>query len=280
MKRTLYAMETGNSQQATQVEARKQFMPLDGYFASIGLVDFPKLEIDYTGTNIRTVCTENGEVQRIYSIYSRGGYLCVKINNLHHYVHRLVFFAFNPHLLHRDEVDHINCNRFDNRLENLRRLTRAENQRNRPVDEAKCDAGYTNIPSLTHIGEKEKGTCGFRIRTRYSRKFYYFDVESKEQTRVEAIAFIRQKKGKTCESDEDAKSYISERVDEGLFAASCDVSCTFPCRDACQRAFINALTKMISEREGEKGYERLVEYLKKRRNTEMLLLITSLEEQA
>ena len=46
------------------------------------------------------------------------------------YKHRLVAIAFIPNPEDKPEVDHINHNRGDNRLENLRWVTRKENMNN------------------------------------------------------------------------------------------------------------------------------------------------------
>ena len=60
------------------------------------------------------------------------GYLCVGINNRIYYLHRLVWMYVNgefpPH-----EIDHINGIRDDNRIDNLRAVTRLENQRNQKL---------------------------------------------------------------------------------------------------------------------------------------------------
>lgn len=56
------------------------------------------------------------------------GYVCVRVNGVLQSLHRLIATAFNiPRLRGQDVVDHINENRSDNRLENLRWVTAQEN---------------------------------------------------------------------------------------------------------------------------------------------------------
>lgn len=65
--------------------------------------------------------------------FSKGGYLRIKVNfgdrNKKFMVHRLVAMAFieneNPEIL--TQVDHIDCNRTNNNVENLRWVTPKEN---------------------------------------------------------------------------------------------------------------------------------------------------------
>lgn len=58
------------------------------------------------------------------------GYLRVKINGEHHFIHRLVVETFIGPILNGMEVDHINRKRDDNRLENLHITSHSENMRN------------------------------------------------------------------------------------------------------------------------------------------------------
>lgn len=71
--------------------------------------------------------------ERIMKPYICGrniGYLCVELCAKTYCVHRIVALAFIPNPDNKPEIDHINCNHFDNRIENLRWVTRLENANN------------------------------------------------------------------------------------------------------------------------------------------------------
>lgn len=81
----------------------------------------------------KIICKGGGEYpvkERIMKPYMRGRYLCVQFSAKTYSVHRLVALAFIPNPENKPEIDHINCNRFDNRIENLRWVTRLENANN------------------------------------------------------------------------------------------------------------------------------------------------------
>jgi hypothetical protein len=64
---------------------------------------------------------------------SSGGYLRVGLpNNKQVTVHRVIWFLTYGNLPDKTwEIDHINCDRKDNRIENLRLVTKTDNQSNR-----------------------------------------------------------------------------------------------------------------------------------------------------
>ena len=78
--------------------------------------------------------TSNGEVYSETRKYKcqryLNGYVYVNLNNEGKYLHRLVWETFNGKIPEGMEIDHINTNRFDNRLSNLRLVTSSENKRN------------------------------------------------------------------------------------------------------------------------------------------------------
>jgi hypothetical protein len=59
------------------------------------------------------------------------GYRRAKIDGRHYFVHRLVFFMHHGYL--PQFIDHIDCNRDNNRIENLREASATQNNRNRKI---------------------------------------------------------------------------------------------------------------------------------------------------
>ena len=71
-------------------------------------------------------------------IHKKNGYASLCINYNQYYIHRLVWIMFNGSIDSNKQIDHINSNRSDNRIENLREVTVQENKFN--ISQAK---GYS-----------------------------------------------------------------------------------------------------------------------------------------
>ena len=90
----------------------------------------------YTDGSVEKINGINGNLERVfgYCVGRRGGvsdckYRAIHIAGKHIRIHRLIAEAFLHDYSEDLQVDHINNDRSDNRVENLRMATNAENQR-------------------------------------------------------------------------------------------------------------------------------------------------------
>ena len=68
-----------------------------------------------------------GKLRKLSVWFDRGGYACVKMSNKRELIHRAVAKTFIENVNNYETVDHINFDKSDNRVENLRWMTRQEN---------------------------------------------------------------------------------------------------------------------------------------------------------
>lgn len=95
------------------------------------------------------------------------GYLRVALRRRFYFVHRIVWMAFRGRIPDGLDIDHINGRRDDNRLENLRIVTRRENSLNRQNPNKNSKSGFRGV--YFHRRDKKWvfGYCGKQIlRTR------------------------------------------------------------------------------------------------------------------
>lgn len=108
--------------------------------------DFPDYEVSSAGR------VRRGERERTAYIGKRG-YLTLELwkNNRrkHKTIHTLVAEAFLPNPDNKPQVDHINRNRLDNRLENLRWATNEDNNQNKTYV-ATTNTGHLYIHRLPY----------------------------------------------------------------------------------------------------------------------------------
>jgi hypothetical protein len=95
------------------------------------------------------------------------GYVQVKIFNKRYYAHRLVFFMFNGYF--PQEVDHIDGNKNNNRIENLRASTKAQNQHNAKINKNNT-SGVKGV-TWDKQNKKWKSQCGYNNKNHYLGHF-------------------------------------------------------------------------------------------------------------
>ena len=94
------------------------------------------------------VWSKKGKGKFMKSQDNGNGYfwVCLSKNNKvkYHYIHRLLAIHYIPNPDNKLQVDHINRNRADNRIENLRWVSWSENQQNKNKQKNNS-SGITNI---------------------------------------------------------------------------------------------------------------------------------------
>ena len=106
------------------------------------------------------------------------------------YVHRIVYETFKGEIPSGYEIDHINANRSDNKLENLKCVTHKENMNN-PITKktigrisSKVNKSNTNVKGKTwsEFGKKFKehyGITKYKDISLYRKERYYWNKNGK-----------------------------------------------------------------------------------------------------
>ena len=94
--------------------------------------------------------TKDGKVyntrkQKFLSLFLVNGYYAINIRGKHRFVHRLVIETLVPNSDKTLEVDHIDRNKLNNNIENLRWVTKSENGKNKDI------LFFGNTKKLTQI---------------------------------------------------------------------------------------------------------------------------------
>ena len=88
-------------------------------------------------------------------------------------VHRLVSQAFIPNTENKPCIDHINTNRTDNRVNNLRWVTHKENSNNSiSIKKMKIKASKSNLGKFGKLSHNHKPILQFSLDGEFIRKWY------------------------------------------------------------------------------------------------------------
>lgn len=115
------------------------------------------------GQLVRKIKCGRMPVGSIAGYKAQNGYVIVRVDNEYHLAHRLVF------LMHKGvlppNIDHINRNPSDNRIENLREATLTQNQGNRKQDH-RNKSGFRGVVWNKRLS-KWQSQIGINGRSKY-----------------------------------------------------------------------------------------------------------------
>ena len=122
------------------------------------------------------------DTSKMLKPWKHNGYLRIKLDSGKQYLfHRLLAIAFIPNPENKPFIDHINRNKLDNCIENLRWVSHAENQQNVGVQK-------NNKLGIQHISHNGTGFV-FSIKRNGVRHYKYFKtLEEAEQYKTEYLA--------------------------------------------------------------------------------------------
>ena len=111
----------------------------------------------------------NRRIGASVGVKNKCGYLTAKLNKKTYCVHRLIWTICNGFIPDGFDIDHINGNRSDNRIENLRLVTRQGNNQN--LQHAKSNSKTKLLGACFH-----KATKKFVAQIRENGKYKYLGL--------------------------------------------------------------------------------------------------------
>ena len=108
------------------------------------------------------------------------GYVVVLLSGSFFYAHRIVFKMFTGK--EPETVDHINGSKSDNRIENLRGCTHAENGLNKPLTKQ----NKSGVKNVSWYAPYKKWRVALRVQNKQKNFGYFADIELAELVAAEA----------------------------------------------------------------------------------------------
>ena len=132
------------------------------------------------GQLFRKVAPRGFKVGQKVGCVGSNGYIMTKVKNRTIAVHRLVFLMQHGYL--PENIDHINGNRSDNRIENLRPCTKTENAQNQKLR----SSNTSGIKGVRWYKAHKTWQVSLRVSGKETHFGYYKDIELAELVAIEA----------------------------------------------------------------------------------------------
>ena len=163
------------------------------------IIGFSKYQVSNLG-NVKSFQSKNEKVLKT-TINKKTGYVCLHLKDDNGMsknitIHRLVAKAFIDNPENKKEVDHIDGNKTNNNINNLRWSTHSENNRNKPTQKNN-NSGYSGI---TYMKSLKK----WRVRIKVDKKEMYIGVYKN----IEDAIKIRKEK-----EIEYFKEFLNEKIE-------------------------------------------------------------------
>jgi hypothetical protein len=114
-------------------------------------------------------CVQIGD--KVGCFDSSNGYYKLRLNNKYYHNHRLIFLMHHGYL--PKMVDHIDCNRGNNKIENLRKADQYTNQQNQKISK-NSSSGHKNV---VWSKTKNKWAVRLMIDGKTKHKGYFKDLQ-------------------------------------------------------------------------------------------------------
>jgi len=132
---------------------------------------------EYNGTNLIWRNPTNCRIKKgdVVGCKMPTGYIVTSIVGVQNYVHRIIFLMCNGFV--PKEIDHINGDNSDNRIENLRECTKSQNQHNKKL----YSNNRSGIKGVSWCKVTRSWVVQVKCGTEVFRKCGFFDVDTAEQ---------------------------------------------------------------------------------------------------
>ncbi len=115
----------------------------------------------------------------------KSGYTMIQINKMQYYAHRLAWLYMEG--VFPKEIDHKNQDRSDNRISNLREVTRTENNKNK----SRFKNTKNKYPGVTYIKKRDK----YQVYIGINGRPLFIGLFQKEEEAIEAKKKAEKKHG-------------------------------------------------------------------------------------